>query len=359
MIHGGNLVDIYPAAIALARESRGWTQTDLASATGVSQGKICKYELGLLKTPESEIEVISKVLRYDRSFFDRAEQISGLGGDFLYRKKANLQAKVKRRVQAEANIRKIQVERLLQSGQMQPVFPFPTIQPEDFDGPVYRIATQVREAWRLPNGPVRNVTKIIEGAGGIVFKMNFESDLIDGTNLRLPGLPPLLFLNENVSGERHRFNLAHELAHTVMHFSVSLGDAEDQANEFAREFLLPRTEVRSDLKNLDLVAATRLKSVWGVSMALLIVRAKELNQISPATYRRLFTALGAKGYRRTEPLPVAMEQPETFDRLVSWHRENLGFSTDDIRRLLFTDSLGSIPVTDPPPRMRLVGSLFG
>lgn len=189
--------------------------------------------------------------------------------------------------------------------------------------------------------------------------VDFESDLVDGTNLRVPGLPPLLFLNQNVAGERHRFNCAHELGHAVMHFSTALGDAEDEANAFASEFLMPRAEIRSDLRNLDLSGAARLKQVWGVSMAALITRARDLGMMTESTYRRMFTSLSSRGFRREEPLPVPFEQAARFDQLVAWHREHLRLDESAMNSLLFTSKLGPLEVPKYPPMRLATGTLFG
>ncbi len=343
--------NINPAMIALGRESRGWTQTDLASAIRAAQGTVSKYELKLIPIPEFHINEIGRALDYDRSFFEQSDLIVGLGGDFLYRKRARLTARDQRRVEAEANIRKIQVVRLLRGAAIEERYPFPAIPLEEIAGRrgPERAAQEARRAFRIPRGPIRDLTRVLENAGAIVFVINFGTDLIDGTNIRLPGIAPLLFLNANVAGERHRFNLAHECGHLIMHFSTAFtGDPEDEANAFAQEFLMPKEEIRSDLRNLDLAAALRLKRVWGVSMAAIIKRAHELGQISDATYRRLFTQMGAKGLRTREPESLPFEQPEAFARLLDVHRTKLGFAEEDMRQLLFTDRMGEIPVPKMP-----------
>lgn len=340
--------------VVLARESRGWTQKELAAAIGVAQGTISKYELGLDTIPEHHATSICQALRFERELLEQPDMLVGLGGDFLYRKRACVSAKAQRRVEAEANIRRLQVRRLTRSGAIDQHLPFPAISIDEVGGNAERVAIETRNALRIPRGPIRNLTRILENAGAIVFAVDFGTDLIDGTNIRMPGIPPLLFLNANVPGERHRFNLAHELGHVVMHFSTALGDAEDQANAFANEFLMPKAEIRSDLRNLDLAAAMRLKKIWGVSMAAIIHRAHQLRQITATAYKRMFMQLGAAGMRTQEPQPLEFERPEAFEALITLHRQRLGYAEDDVRRLLFTDKLGELPRT-VAPQMRLVG----
>lgn len=344
---------INPALITLARELRGWTQEELANAIGAVQGTISKYELGLIPVPQHHVLAIGDRLDFEPSFFSQPDGVVGLGGDFLYRKRANVPAKTLRRVEAEANLRRIQVGAMLRQVQMQEAFPFPAIQPEEKNSRIERVAREVRRAWRVPRGPVRNLTKLIERSGAIVFTVDFGTDSIDGTNIRQPGLPPLLFLNRKVSGERHRFNLAHEVGHAVMHFASAMGDAEDQANAFARELLMPREEIRSDLRNLDLAVAARLKPVWGVSMAAIIMQAWCLGQITESKYRRLFTQLNATGNRREEPLPLAFEEPELFDLMRESYRGALGLSEQELAQALFTRTVGQLDPPTPRSQLRL------
>jgi len=227
--------NINPSLIALARESRGWTQRDLATAIRAAQGTVAKYELGAIPVPDYHVDALCRSLNYDRALFEQPGLLVGLGGDFLYRKRAKLAMKKQRRVEAEANIRKLQVMRLLRGAAVEERYPLPTLPLDEFPGhpgkAPAKAAQETRRAFRLPRGPVRNLTRVLENAGAIIFTVDFGTDLIDGTNIRLPGLPPLLFLNAKVAGERHRFNLAHELGHAVMHFSTaSTGDPEEEAN---------------------------------------------------------------------------------------------------------------------------------
>jgi Zn-dependent peptidase ImmA (M78 family) len=217
------------------------------------------------------------------------------------------------------------------------------------------IAQRVREALRIPEGPIHNLTGYIEMAGGVIFDVDFDSDLVDGTNIRVPGIPPLLFLNKNVSGCRHRFNIAHELGHLVMHAAAAGpgSSPEDEANTFAAEFLMPRTLIRSDLRNLDLQAAQRLKQVWGVSMAAIILRAYTIGAISQGKYKRLFQQMSAMNIRRVEPGFVEFEPPSAFRAMVDAFTRSVGADAKGIRKILFTDNLGVIPPQGGPPALRL------
>lgn len=214
---------------------------------------------------------------YDTSLFYQHESIYGIGGDFLYRSRKRVPAALKRQAQANANIRRLQVKRLLRSSEVLAPDMFPHIPVDEVGGRPEVVAQEVRKILRIPSGPIRNLTRIAERAGAIVFHCDFGTNQIDGTNIRLPGEPPLLFLNSESSGERLIFSLAHEIGHLVMHFTSVSENADQEADVFASELLMPRSEIRSDLRNFDLNTALRLKATWRVSAAALIQRASAWN----------------------------------------------------------------------------------
>lgn len=340
-----------PAMIGLARESRGWAQKHLAEAVGVGQATICKYELGSLELSTSEIDAIAHALRYSPLLFSQMDQVHALGSSVIFhRKRVRIPIKVQRRVQAEINLRHMQVVRLLRS--VEHDHTFPTLPPEAVGDNPERVARQVREMWGIKAGPLPDLTRVVENAGGIVVLVDFGTCLIDGVHLWISGTPPVFFMSQSVPGDRYRFSLAHEVGHAVMHHSSALDDVENEANLFASEFLMPRSAIRSDLRALNLESAARLKKIWRVSMQALIMRAGHLRQISESTRRRLFSHLGARGYRKNEPWPIPPERPSTVTKLIDFHKIELGLTDDDlVRSILFTDSLG---VTEHKPTLRIV-----
>jgi Zn-dependent peptidase ImmA (M78 family) len=76
---------------------------------------------------------------------------------------------------------------------------------------------QVAITARRPRGPVESVTELIEDAGAFVIQIGFKTNLLDALSFRLPGLPPLIFMNSEMPGDRYRYTLAHELAHLILH----------------------------------------------------------------------------------------------------------------------------------------------
>ena len=113
-------------------------------------------------------------------------------------------------------------------------------------------------------------------------------------------------------------------------------DIEDQANQFAAEFLLPGKEIRAELSNLNLTKLARLKRYWKVSMAAILMRAQKLDTISSNHARYLWAQMAKAGYKTREPaeLDVQGEQPHLLERLIAKYREELGYSINDLSEML-------------------------
>src|SRR5438270_13981923 len=93
---------INPEMLTLARESRGLTQGELARALGASQGKISKYESGMLRVSDEELRELSKVLDYPPEFFFQQDPIKGAGSSCMYhRKRQSMPVLELRKIQAE------------------------------------------------------------------------------------------------------------------------------------------------------------------------------------------------------------------------------------------------------------------
>lgn len=335
----GSAVDrtVNSAMLTLARESWGWSQKELADRLGVTQATVSKYENGLLQVSEQDAAEIARVLGYTPELLYQRDQVYGLGSSFLFhRRRATAPVALQRKVQARINILRMQVERLLRGVETNFVNSFDVVDAGEVDAEPEKAARIVRAAWRVPFGPVPNVTTAIENAGGIVLKCTFETDLIDAAHFWLPGLPPMFFVNRDIPGDRMRWTLAHEIGHAILHRNYAGADVEDEADRFASEFLLPREEIARHLHGLNLEQAAVLKQHWKVSIAALVRQAHRLDCITPTKYKNLNASLSSQGYRKNEPYPIPVEEPGLLRAIVNTHRTKLGYSDADLARLLFS-----------------------
>jgi Zn-dependent peptidase ImmA (M78 family)/transcriptional regulator with XRE-family HTH domain len=334
--------EINPEMVVLGRESRGMTQAALARAMNVQQGTISKIEGGLLNPSEETIDRLVRTLRYPKEFFYQSDRVHGFGSSvFYHRKRQSLSQSVLRKLHADMNIRRFHITRLLRSASVETATTFRSCDLTEVGGTVEDVAQLVRADWKLPRGPVRNVTEAIESAGGVVVRCDFGTRKIDAISEWVVASPPIFFVNSNsaITGDRLRFSLAHELGHIILHQGGGGPQMEDEADRFASEFLMPADEIRSSLHRLNLPRLASLKQYWKVSMQALVMRAYHLKTITEAQMRYLFIQFSQAGYRMREPeeLDVPIEKPTLLRMMIEAHSSELGYSAEEISKLLNLD----------------------
>jgi len=329
-----------PEMMILARESRGYTQTDLSTLLPFKQGTISKIEGGLLEPPPSLVPMLADTLHYTEEFFEQSDAVWGFNASvFFHRKRQSLPDKILRKLHAQMNLTRMRANRLFRSVALSPKFRFHPIEPGEYEGGVVGAARIVRSLWTLPSGPVRNVTEVIERANGVVFKFDFGTRKADAISEWSPDGVPIFMVNSHpeISGARLRLTLAHELAHVILHTQRGeVASAEKEANEFAAEFMMPRREIKSSLYGLTMAKLGELKKIWRVSMQALIQRAYELKTITDSQRKYLFINVGRRGGRIHEPFDseIPLEEPTLINDLIQKH-VSLGYSAHDLARLLF------------------------
>lgn len=326
-----------PDLLGLRRRMLALSQEDLAKAIGVGQSTLSKIEQGLREVPVPLVDKLAVALRCPASFFYQAEREYGppMSAHGMFRKQASVGQKVLDRIIAEMNIRIGHARTLLGAVQFAPELPLPRYEVDDFDGDVEGVADAVRRAWYVPRGAIRSLTEYVERAGCLVVHCDMEAARIDGVSYRIPGLPPIIFLNRDQPADRMRFSLAHELGHLILH-AYPDPDMERQANGFAAALLMPKADIASELAGLSLAKAAYMKPVWRVSMSSLLFRAKTLNKLDRYKEDYLWRQMSARGYRVREPatLDFEKEQPTLMGALVSNLTERLGYSAVELESAL-------------------------
>src|SRR6185437_2618858 len=279
-----------PEMLVLAREAKGIVQGEFATLMNVSQGTVSRWEPGQLKPPAATLEEFSKYLDVTPDFFRRGDRVYGFNSTvFFHRRRQAGTDKILRKLHARMNILRMRIGILLRSAQLESPYTFQNFDASEYQGRIETIAQTVRANWRMAPGYVRSMIKAIEDAGGILFRMDFETKSIDAISEWVPGFPPIVLLNSNaeIPASRLRLTLAHEVGHLVLHQLASAPGVEDEANRFAGEFLMPRREIKASLYRLTLAKLLDLKQEWKVSMAALVYHAHRLGTITPAQYKYL------------------------------------------------------------------------
>jgi Zn-dependent peptidase ImmA (M78 family) len=209
---------------------------------------------------------------------------------------------------------------------------------EEYGNKVEEIAQLTRAAWNLAPGPVANLVRSVENAGGIVIRFDFGTSKMFGLSEWNPPAPPMFFLNENqeITADRDRFTLAHEIGHILLH-AMPNPNMEKEANRFASEFLMPAKEIRPHLNPpIKLHSVARLKPFWKVSMAALIEQAHNLGVMNNNQHVYLRIQLQKMGYGHREPaeLDIPREKPSLLVEIIQAHVNQLGFGHSDIAQMV-------------------------
>jgi len=324
--------------LILARELRGFTQTELARQMEVTQGKISKMEDGLLCVSERDLGDIADKLRLPQSFFLR-QDVKRSVFNFFYRKQASLPQKFLSQFNARVCIKQAQIERLLRKTEMDKSA-LPQLDPDDVPGGPNEIARQMRQFLKIPPGPIKNLIRLLEDAGIVVIFLNFGTTKLDGVSTFSNNGIPMIFINTALPPSRRIATLVHELGHLIMH-RIPSDECEDQAWEFAAEFLMPANEIKNDLVPVTLDRMARLKLRWRVSIAYLLQRARSLGFITEQECTNFYIQLSRLGYRKNEPYEdfLANEYPSLEKEMIQTHLDDLGYSREEVCKLLDIDEL--------------------
>lgn len=179
------------------------------------------------------------------------------------------------------------------------------------------VAAAVRELWGLGLGPIANMVYLLESKGVRVFRLVEELKEVDAFAFWRGGTPYVI-LNTTKSGERSRFDAAHELGHLLLHRGHDLcgRQAEDEANRFAAAFLLPERPFRQMAPTAPILdVLLGLKSSWRVSVAAMVKRGSDLQLYSEWQARQAWIELSRRGWRTQEPDPVPHEYSLLFAKI--------------------------------------------
>jgi Zn-dependent peptidase ImmA (M78 family)/DNA-binding XRE family transcriptional regulator len=325
-------VTINPDMVRLAREARAMTQAELADAAGVQQGTVSKVENGLIELEPERVDALARALRYPVDLLNAPAHPEAVLALFHRKLRTTPAAKVKA-AQARVNLARLHLSKLLEGVELEHAYTFPQLDLDELEGDIETAAQTVRRAWRLPMGPVRNLTAAVEAAGGIIAELDFGALQIDAAAQWPRGDRPYFFMRPGLSPDRYRFNLAHEVGHMVLHDAPD-PNLEDQAHAFAGALLVPAEELRPQLPSrLTLAAMLELKLYWGVSMAMLVMRSSQIGAITERQKRSYFQMANARGVRKVEPGKLRPEQPSLIQKVLATHMRDLGYSTSELSRV--------------------------
>jgi Zn-dependent peptidase ImmA (M78 family) len=332
----------------------------LAKASGLSHRILVYHETGgEIEPSEETLNALSSALKFPVEFFFKpdVDEISSEAASFRALKKMTASQEA---VAIAAGTLSVELEHWIEKRFDLPKPNLPLLRGVDPE----TAAEMVRAKWSLGQRPIKNSIHLVEAHGVRVFSLPVESANVDAFSLwhdRPPYDPtPFIFLNSTKTGERRRFDIAHELGHLVLHRygSPPNRQAESEADRFASALLMPKADVLAHIPrgapSVEKIHA--MKRRWKVSAMAMVVKLWHLKVLSEWQYRSLLVSLSEAGYRRSEPDGIDNEQSQVLTKVLDALRSEgtsrqtiaraLGITPSEMNALISGLVISSIPTTE-------------
>jgi len=319
-----------PSRLTIARQRLGLTKKELADRIGVKPRAISGYESGEYPPNEENLKKLSSALGFSQSFLksDDLEVLSA--GGVSFRSMSKMTSKQRDGAVAAGSIAYVL------SDWVDNHFKLPDVDIPDFAGATPEIAAlTLRQHWNLGELPISNMVHLLEAKGVRIFSLAENCAEVDAYSV-WRGKRPFVFLNTMKSGERRRFDAAHELAHLVLHRHAAPNGvaAEKEANAFAGAFLMPTSSMRAIGRVIpSQQTIIEIKKKWQVSAVAMIFRLHEVRLLTYYHYQRLFSEASRQGWRSQEPSPIKPETSQVWKKVFSQLRSE-GTSVEQLSEIL-------------------------
>lgn len=318
--------EFVPSRLEFARKRRGIPRTKLAEQVGLTPKTIQRWESGSGEPGDEQLMALAEQLRVLPEFF-YAYEIDQLPDAAVSFRALSKMSASERDAATAAGRLGVEVIRWIEG-----MFKLPDHDVPSLTGWAPELAADaVRERWGLGTGAVKHLVATCELHGIRILAVAPDYRSVDAFSFYDAGTP-FVFLNTSKTAERIRFDLAHELGHLALHGEHECPQgrvAEQEANDFASAFLMPRESVLA----ANLVGATvddviRAKSRWQVSAMALARRLDTLGLITDWVYRSICIELSKRGFRSSEPgSPLVPESSQVLRKVLAALRSNNGVST--------------------------------
>jgi Zn-dependent peptidase ImmA (M78 family)/transcriptional regulator with XRE-family HTH domain len=326
--------------LRLARLYHELSLEQVAERVGKTRQYIQRLESGsAVPTPELANK-LAAILFVMPEFFEVKEQ-SPINEEIVhFRKRSSTRMATKWATLAKAELYRRLIEVFNEYLDLPPVR-FPELRAYTQEE-IEKAAEKCRTDWGLGFGPIDNMTRLAEKLGAFVTSFDSVSDDVDA--LSVPLSRPFIVRNTaKKSPCRQRFDIAHEVAHLILHEGVSTGDriTESQANRFASALLLPRSAMAKYFPRpiggrIDWQGLSQFKLTWKVSKAAIIYRAHQLYLLTDAQYKTAFFGLKRKGEAidEKEDCLIPQETPELFHKAMKYIINDMSIDVDSLARRL-------------------------
>ncbi|MDF2313766.1 helix-turn-helix domain-containing protein [Lactiplantibacillus pentosus] len=340
------LTQLVPANLKFARELNGMTITELSEKTSVSKQSISNWENGNRSPDFGTIKRLANILNVPYLLLvSAAREGASTENLALFRSRVAVPKRSKiafehvleiygdlvTRLSSIVNLPEFRLNKLLTDYKS-----FRVIENHEIE----KKASEMRDFFNLSNGPILNMTTILERSGINVVFINRPGLGINALTKQYKGKFLILLNIADQSAVKIRFSLAHELGHILLHSEYDrklyakkeIGKRlEVEANMFASCFLMPASGFLLDVTRTTLGELVRLKKHWKVSVQSMAVRLTQLGIIDSGHEVQIFKEISRKYSRKDEPFDrgigkIEIEYPSMLNAAIRFlndeHRSN-------------------------------------
>lgn len=321
--------NVFSNRLIAARKMAGLSLQGLSDKLGnaVTKQSLNKYEQGVMRPDSQLLIALAGALAVTVDYFYSTPSVLVELTNVSYRKYSSKLTKIEE-VSVEERAKEgferyFELEEVLNFQEKNKYFNYPNIisTPEDAE----QAAKALRQDWELGYDPITDVVEMLEDKGYKVIEID-APDAFDGMKADINGKPVIVLKKCKTEQEdvvRKRFTALHELAHHALKFSESLTEKQEETlcHSFASAVLYPEDMARKELHKDRFHFYERelviIKQRWGISIAAIFSRAKQLGIINDHVYRMFNRNYRQRKLHLNEPGRfLSREKPTRMERLV-------------------------------------------
>ena len=303
------------------RLKKNMSKRELASLIGVTPMAVTHYENGERRPDMMTIKAMAKALGVKVADFlsNRNENLVFAHGEFRKGSKLTVSQQEFIREDVEEYMGRFYTVVDILGGEVLPKAP--DVHKIVLAGNPEEDAKRMREYLGVAeSGPVGNLVQLLENRGILVYACDIDSNAFSGMNGLVNERPYIIF-NKNMSPERIRSTIAHEMAHFIFIWPEHMEEkeVESMATAISGAFLFSEADAKRELgvrrtkisKDMTLICKE-----YGISMYLLVKRAALCGIITNGVEKDFYIKAGRAGWKKNEPVRSEAEVPFLFELLV-------------------------------------------
>lgn len=326
---------LQPRRIKEGRLFRDFSQQDIADNLGVTKQSISQYENGVMIPNLETVYQLADMLEFPLTYFSKPYNEQIITPIFFRKRKTSS----KKMITVFETYIEWMVDIYCYLNRYLYLPPLNIIHEDKVyysDEEIIQATIELRRSWGLGNGPISNLTTLLENNGFVISKTGLDAKKVDACSVMFTSATEknrsMVFLTSGTSAVRSRRDLAHELGHQVLHSWMSREDFEEnreiiehEADLFASHFLMPGDAMERESFAVDsLNSLLLMKKRWGASMQNILYHLRDLECIDSSLFDKLSFNFYHRGWKSREPLDdeISQEKPELIKDAITMLVEN-------------------------------------